>query len=1454
MKRINTRLIRRLLGATLIFLLTLLMVTAVVLTRSESARIGLLNKLLSDYQFVPGHIETGNISWPHLGLLTFTALLWQNQEDTLFQADTLSISWKPGQLWLRQLDLEWFVLDRFGLNLVALQRAFPPSDKPDQSTEKRNGRSFLRSGSLPGAPSIRLNSLRIGPGVIVLSDSNSIALNRLSAVVNLRQGELPLIGIDTLRIADFREQWAVELFQLQVDPAQRRLSGYGSGSVGSQLQVALQLLEQGPDSIALEISTQAPIASDSRFQLGFLNDHHVIKGLSLTGSVSVELFSWLQRHNLFDSPEYEPSLHCQLQGQVVWGQERSVSLRLETDPHYWLNHCTVALHQQASEITLETLEIELPEFRLDTEGTIRNDQLEADVRLTAHGPMWLKPFLQDELPDSMHLQLNSAIQGTLDSPQITMDLTADGRWRDYHLEQLQLVTASSADGNTDFRLHLAARELFFAAAGLWADRSIRFDTLTLNTEEQPHTDQVGGGMVRFSENRKSLQLERLQLIGAAGNLELDGTIPPVGSDRLSLTWQAEAPPLLLEQLLQKQIPPGRWLPETFCGITWSTESGNLQIIDCDYRLPVAGLLLPEGPTEETWGSLMGDLRLVAQSDSGLWLWHSELNAAADGWVDQLLIVSRSDGRGLYLDSLRLSSPGTLLLTQGSLVDGKVDLNTQVTAASPGLPAKLLPGLEEIYYHLQVNAEVTGDIADPGITAHLIGEANTDAWRIGDLVGDLQWRDSKLNSVLAARGNVGSLPLDTLAVTLASAEERMILHNMHLKSNTLSIRERGGIRTGDNLQLFVDSLWLQAGNEWLALRDTLLISVQNDLTELSPFELTGSLGELTMHFQRKEPTTRFSLSGELHNLNQLPIPSQYSGLLPEVLHLDVNAENDQLQATVHLQQLFSKHSAVDLSLDLSRSGDQLQADLAGIRDSAQVLQGHLNSDLQHLYWPEVKVSLHEFPLPLEQFNPVMLEGGSRLSGDIVMFPADSGCGMTTRLFFDPAAAGPLRDHHLTLTLGNAGHILATDSLWLGNSEHRSLFGTDGLDNLAADWLLDRSGDSLAWGDLQLPLHFIEDCRPELDSTREMSVNITAEDLALTEVGPLLPADTWLDGNVNLQMQIYGYPDQLHYAGTVNARHVKLSRADGTRLFLDSELSLTEQAMQSRFVGRIEIPGGVVMMPEIPRSLHPVTGQTVLWDLQETDGAEIPVQKRRSPVMVLDSTGLDLKLRIPNGVRLRSDELDLLLEGDLDVRGTVTTPEILGQLSVSEGTLNLLRHTFQVKSGRAEFLGDDKIDPWLVLQLETTVDNTRVMVELSGYLEKPNLQLSADPPLEESQIMALLLFGNIHENLDDSQEELLQRESSELALRYALGRFETGLARRLGMDMIRYEQQSSGSGKSALMIGKYLGPRVLLKMEQPLDHRSLYRLNLEYRLFSHLQLESTYSRHTGSGVEVVWKWDY
>lgn len=1454
MKKLNARFIGRLLVAALILLLALLMVTGVILSRSEGARIGLLNRLLSNYQFIPGRVETGRISWPHLGQLTLTGVLWHNQEDTLFQADTLSISCKLGQLWHRQLDLEWFVLDRFGLNLVALQRAFPPAVEPDRSAGKRDGGSFLKPGSLPGVPSIRLNALRICRGVIVLSDSNSLALDRLSAVVDLRQGELPLIGIDTVRIADFGDQWALELFQLLVDPARMRLSGHGSGSVGSQLQVELQLLEQGPDSLAVAISTRGSIASDSRLQLGFLHDHQVIKGLSLAGSGSVELFSWLQRYHLFDSPEYEPSLSCHLQGQVVWGQEQSLSLRLETDPHSWLNHFTAALHQQAGDLTLEALEVELPEFQLHADGTMRNDQLAANVRLTARGPLWLQPILADPLPGSMHLEVHGAIQGTLDSPQITLDLTADGSWRDYHLEQLHLVAAPSADGHTDFRLHLSALDMSLAAAGLWAERSIRFDTLTLNTAAGPSTDQVGGGIVRFSENWKSLQLERLQLTGDAGIWDLNGTIPPLGSDRLLLTWRAEATPPLLEQLLRIQVPPASWQPETFCGITWSTETGGRQIIECDYRLPAAGLLLPAGITADGWGSLIGDLLLEAQSESGNWLWHAELNATADGWIDQLRVLSRSNGRGLHLDILRLASPGALLLAQGSLVEGKVDLNTQVTVGSPGLPEQLWQGLEEIHYQLQASAEISGDVADPAITALLTGEADADAWRIGDLAGDLQWRDSQLDAVLTARGNVGLLPLDSLAVTLASADDRLLLHDLHIKSNTLSIRERGRIRPGGDLQLFIDSLWLQAGDGWLALRDTLLLSVQNGVTELSPLELTGSLGELTLSFYRNEPIARFSLSGELRNLNQLPIAGHYSGLLPEALQLDVNTENDQLKATVYLQQLFSQFSPLDLAVELYRSGDLFQADLAGFCDSGQVLQGHLNSELQHLCCPEVRISLREFPLPLEQFNRVLLEGGSRLNGDIVMFPADSGCGMATRLFLDPAAAGPLRDHHLTLTLGNVSQIQTTDTSWNVNNEHPFLFGTSGLDNLAGDWLLDRSGDSLAWGDLRLPLRFIRDCGAELDSTRELSVNIAAANLALKEVGPFLPADSWLNGKLNLQIQIHGYPDQLHYAGKISAQHVKLSRVDGTRLFVDTDLSLTEQAQQPRFVGRIEIPGGVVMLPETPRSLHAVTGQTVLWDLQKTNAARIPIQKRNSTVQVLDSTGLDLKLRIPNGLRLRSAELDLMLEGDLVVMGTVTDPEIQGQLSVRKGTLYLLRRTFLVKSGRAEFLGTDKIDPWLELQLETIVENTRVMVELSGYLERPKLQLSADPPLEESDIMALLLFGSTHENLDDSQEELLQRESSELALRYALGRFETRLSRRLGMDMIRYEQQSSGGGKSALMIGKYLGPRVLLKMEQPLDHRSLYRLNLEYRLFSHLQLESTYSRNSGSGVEVVWKLDY
>jgi translocation and assembly module TamB len=96
-------------------------------------------------------------------------------------------------------------------------------------------------------------------------------------------------------------------------------------------------------------------------------------------------------------------------------------------------------------------------------------------------------------------------------------------------------------------------------------------------------------------------------------------------------------------------------------------------------------------------------------------------------------------------------------------------------------------------------------------------------------------------------------------------------------------------------------------------------------------------------------------------------------------------------------------------------------------------------------------------------------------------------------------------------------------------------------------------------------------------------------------------------------------------------------------------------------------------------------------------------------------------------------------DLRLRGTPLLPVVLGSVSVNTGEVELFGNRYSIDRGDIRFLNPVRIDPILDMSLETKARGIVVNVSLSGTLQKLRVNYSSDPPLQPSEIIALLAVG-------------------------------------------------------------------------------------------------------------------
>jgi translocation and assembly module TamB len=102
-------------------------------------------------------------------------------------------------------------------------------------------------------------------------------------------------------------------------------------------------------------------------------------------------------------------------------------------------------------------------------------------------------------------------------------------------------------------------------------------------------------------------------------------------------------------------------------------------------------------------------------------------------------------------------------------------------------------------------------------------------------------------------------------------------------------------------------------------------------------------------------------------------------------------------------------------------------------------------------------------------------------------------------------------------------------------------------------------------------------------------------------------------------------------------------------------------------------------------------------------------------------------------------DVQAEIDLRLRGTPDRPIVLGRFSVNQGQIQFFGSKYTINRGEVAFVNPVKIEPVLDLDLQTQARGVTVNVTISGTLDKLNVSYRSDPPLQSSEIIALLATG-------------------------------------------------------------------------------------------------------------------
>jgi translocation and assembly module TamB len=315
---------------------------------------------------------------------------------------------------------------------------------------------------------------------------------------------------------------------------------------------------------------------------------------------------------------------------------------------------------------------------------------------------------------------------------------------------------------------------------------------------------------------------------------------------------------------------------------------------------------------------------------------------------------------------------------------------------------------------------------------------------------------------------------------------------------------------------------------------------------------------------------------------------------------------------------------------------------------------------------------------------------------------------------------------------------------------------------------------------------------------------------------------------------------------------IPRAGQDLATIDVDAKLTGKVSASALEAELRIPSGTVRLPNrIPRRIQPldqrpdiVVGKPPKRSTLAGAG-KAPTEPYHVRVQVLAPGRFFIKSDNPRmNVELRADvtadyQDRLALEGDVET--------VRGQVEPIGGRI------FDVKRGRVRFTGEPMAG---MLEVQAQYNNpaAKVYVAVAGTIEKPDVKLTSEPAMEESQIALLIATGRAELKAGSGGVSSLASEETGKA---ALGAVATTVFRDVLSDKLPVDTVALDS--SQLRAGKYVTDKIYVGYTRrfnanPEQGENTNEVRVEYQISPRWTFQSRYGDAQSGGASVLWSKDY
>lgn len=474
------------------------------------------------------------------------------------------------------------------------------------------------------------------------------------------------------------------------------------------------------------------------------------------------------------------------------------------------------------------------------------------------------------------------------------------------------------------------------------------------------------------------------------------------------------------------------------------------------------------------------------------------------------------------------------------------------------------------------------------------------------------------------------------------------------------------------------------------------------------------------------------------------------------------DNPQLDATIEIPSLVVQQQTIS---DL-----RLQANLADHKATAQLISSAVNTAIK----ANARVALTGDYLA----DATLDTQGIPLGPLLAVYAPDQAANITGQTELHATLHGPLKNRkqleaHVTIPVLKLAY---SDTVQLAAAAPIHVDYKDGTINVQRSSI--RGTDT----DLQF-----QGMIPTTGNAPMSVLLLGSVDLHLAQ---LFNPDLRTSGKLKFNINSYGASHGPDIAGTVDIVDAAMSTPDlpvglqhcnGTLALTKDRINITE-LKGTMGGGTIAAQGGVTLRPSIQfnmgvaardvRMLYPqgmretvnanvrltgspeaavLGGNINLADLSFTNAFDLNdfIDQFAGGVEAPPSQGfaqnvaLNLTVHSSNNVNLVSRTLSVGGSANLQIRGTVADPVILGRANLTGGDIILNGNRFVLTGGTIQFVNPSVTEPVVNLNLTTAIQQYNISLRFEGPVDQLRTQYTSDPSLPSADIIHLLAFGRTTE---------------------------------------------------------------------------------------------------------------